>query len=76
MAVPPNRPPNNRPPNRAWQKNIAALSLVSTEGIPQISANIQTKVMEFLTGKKPKNTINTSRKTRKTRKSRKMVKKN
>jgi hypothetical protein len=55
-------PPNNRPPNRPWQKNIAALSLVSTEGIPQLSANIQTKVMEFLSGKKTKAAINTPRK--------------
>ncbi len=49
-------------PNRAWQKNIAALSLTSTEGLPQLSANTQTKVMEFLTGKKTKTAINTPRK--------------
>jgi len=48
--------------NQNWRKNIAALQLTSTAGIPQLSNDIQTKVMEFLTGKKTKAAINTPRK--------------
>jgi hypothetical protein len=48
--------------NPTWQKNIAALQLTSKAGLPQLSNDIQTKVMEFLTGKKTKAVINTPRK--------------
>lgn len=48
--------------NQNWRKNIAALQLTSKAGLPQLSNDIQTKVMEFLTGKKTKAVINTPRK--------------